>query len=143
MPCPFRPEHSTPTSVAIGGWLVGAAKTPTTGKELVTSFGQLSTLLIVFALEPVYQRRTLGLKASISVPVISGKVARMLPLLRSISICGVGAAHPIIAVLVSASISIPRGSHPVVGKVATMAAAPLCVVSMRSTAAGPAPGTVA
>src|SRR5262245_11313419 len=144
MPCPFRPEHATPTRVAMWLGFLGAANTPTTGKELVVSCGQASTLLIVFELEAVYQRRTFGLKTSISVPVISGNVARMVPLLRSISICGVGAAHPIIAVLVSASISIPRGSHPVVGKGATMAAAPFCVVSMRSTAgSGVAPGTVA
>src|SRR5712691_10536282 len=128
MPWPFRPEHSAPTSVTLGSSLVGAAKTPTTGNTWGLSWvpGHC-TPLFVLLLEAVYQRRTLGLKTSVSVPVTSGNVPRVVPSLRSIAICGLLPAHPITAVLVSASISIPRLSHPGVGKVATMAAAPLFV----------------
>src|SRR4030095_8149941 len=89
----------------------------------------------VLLLEAVYQRRGFELKYSVSVPVAGKAVRLVISPLRSISTCAPGAAHPIIAVFVNGSMSIPRVKQ--LGprtKVFTIAPAAVFVGSIRSTA---------
>src|ERR687888_1587609 len=126
MSCPLVPEHSAPTRVAFSPSFLGAANTPTTGKTCgLAALPGHCTPLLVLLLDAVYQRRRLGLKYSVSVPVTPGNVAKTLILpVRSTSTCPPSAAHPTIAVFVSGSMSMPRVRQlgPMV-KVVTMAAA--------------------